>query len=142
MIRLTLLVLLTGLTGCFIVFPEHGSGGGDDDCLLPPTGDGDGSSGGGGSREPSAIAPLRNPNTLTCDDFGGGGGTCNPECGPCPLAEDSPVPPIPSWGTCFSACEGLDETTCGTREDCRIAKDAFCAIQGDCFTDFLGCFPT
>jgi hypothetical protein len=114
------------LAGCYIVFPEHGSG--DDVCDNPLPGDG---------REPaSAIAPLRNPNTLTCDDFNGGG--CNPDCGPCPLA----LAPIPSWGQCFSSCEGLGEAECSTREDCRIVKDAFCAIQGDCFTDFVGCFPT
>jgi hypothetical protein len=139
MIRLAL-VCLVSLSGCFIVFPEHGNGGDDDDdCLLPPAG---GGTEPGGGREPSAIAPLRNPNTLTCDDFGGGG-ECRPECGPCPLGiEDQALAPIPSWGTCFSSCENLDETTCGARTDCRVVKDAFCAVQGDCFTDFLGCFPT
>jgi hypothetical protein len=133
MIRLALLVSLVGLSGCFIVFPEHGTGG-DDDCLLPPTG--------GGTKngsEPVAIAPLRNPNTLTCDSFGGGG--CDPSCGPCPL-EDTALAPIPSWGSCGSSCEGLDETTCAADSSCRVVKDAACAIQGNCLTDFAGCFPT
>jgi hypothetical protein len=143
MIRLAL-VLCVLLSGCYIINPGHGSGGDDDDCLLPPAGD--------DTTEP-AIAPLRNPHTLTCDDFNGGN-PCDPACGPCPASDDPPptpkpggsggaaLAPIPSWGSCFSSCEGLDENTCGSRSDCRIVKDAACAINASCFTDFMGCFPT
>jgi hypothetical protein len=135
MVRLALLVCL--LSGCYIINPEHGTGGDDDDCLTPPVGEGS-----GGKDEPaSVVAPLRNPNTLTCDTFGGGG-PCDPNCGPCPLEEGQALAPIPSWGQCFSSCEQLDESSCEVRTDCRVVKDARCSVSGDCFTDFMGCFPT
>lgn len=133
--RLFALVLVTCcLPGCFVFFDEHGKGGDDDDCLLPPEGD---------QPEPSAIAPQRNPDQLTCESFGGGG-TCNPECGPCPLSgeKDPALAPIPSWGFCFSACESHDETACAADDACRVIKDARCAIDGTCETDFLGCVST
>jgi hypothetical protein len=119
-----LLAILLMTSGCTLFF-EGGKGG--DVCLLDQ----------GGSPEPRfEPAPLRNPETLTCESFGGG---CNPECGPCPeLAE---LAPIPSWGFCGSACESLDESACAASAECRVVKDAFCAIAGDCVTDFLGCFP-
>ncbi len=116
----SLTMLLALAAGCTIVFDDR-----DDDCLLP-------------AAEPaSAIAPQRNPETLTCEAFGGGG--CNPECGPCPLID---LGPVPTWGFCFHTCESLSETECATAAECRVVKDASCAISGDCATDFLGCFPT
>ena len=131
-----LAVILVALTlpGCFLVFGK----GGDDDCLLPA-----------GEDQPSVppgprtspVAPQRNPVTLSCQAVGGGGGTCNPECGPCPLAA-SDLAPVPTWGFCFSACESLDETSCEGDPSCRVIKDADCAISGTCLTDFLGCVAT
>jgi len=130
---LTVLLVAVTLPGCFLVFDEHGKGGGDDDCLLPPAED-----------QPlpgprtSPVAPQRNPVTLSCQVVGGGG-TCNPDCGPCP---ETALAPIPSWGFCFSACESLDEATCAEDPTCRVIKDAECAISGSCLTDFLGCVAT
>jgi len=84
----------------------------------------------------SAPAPLRDPERLTCESFGG---TCNPQCGPCPAVAG--LAPIPSWGVCGDPCEALDEATCAARAECRVVRDARCAIDGNCTTDFLGCFP-
>jgi hypothetical protein len=133
MLRLLVLALL--IPGCF--FTEHGKGGGmgdDDDCILPPVQEED-TPKPGLRLEP--VQPQRNPQTLTCQTFSGGG--CNPECGPCP---ETDLAPPPSWGFCFSACEQLDEATCETDETCRVIKDATCSIFGDCLTDFLGCVST
>ncbi len=131
-----LLLLALTLPGCFLVFEEHGKGGDDDDCVFPA---------GGGDDEPApppdprdAVAPQRNPQALTCESFGGGG--CNPECGPCPETTD--LAPLPSWGFCFSGCEQLDETSCAADDSCRVIKDARCAVEGICLTDFLGCVAT
>lgn len=129
-----LLVLLLLLPGCFVFFDEHGKGGDDDDCLLPPAED-----------QPlpgprTSIALQRNPQTLVCEAVGGGPGTCNPQCGPCP--ETSELAPVPSWGFCFSACESLDEAQCASDPSCRVIKDAECAISGTCETDFLACVVT
>ena len=129
------LVVLIALTcsGCLLFFDDGGRGG-DDDCLVPA-----------GDPRPEALsepAPLRNPETLTCDSFGGG---CRPECGPCPLGEGEPrepQAPIPSWGLCGGTCDALDETACSANAGCRVVKDIRCSIEGNCLTDFLGCFPT
>jgi hypothetical protein len=111
------------LSGCLLYFDDGGKS-----CDLPAD-----------FAEP---APLRNPQTLTCDSFGGS--QCDPSCGPCPPAlESQDLAPIPSWGSCGSFCEGLDEGSCALEASCRVVKDIHCAI-GDvpCATDFLGCFPT
>jgi len=134
--RLLLIVLAASLPGCLLYFNDHGSGG--DDCLLLD--DTTTTGGGGAGAEP---APLRNPQGLTCDSFGGG--PCDPACGPCPATPETgggALAPIPSWGSCGSSCEALDETSCAKRDDCRVVKDARCAIGGNCLTDFMGCFPT
>ena len=123
----SLAMVLVLASGCTLVFDD---GGGDDDiCLLA-------------AAEPASLpAPQRNPDTLTCESFGGGG--CIPECGPCPLADQpAPTQPIPSWGFCGSPCESLSETACAADPTCRVVKDAACAVSADCTTDFLGCFPT
>lgn len=140
---LALVVVALTLPGCFVFFDEHGSGGGDDDdCAFPAEGDGEGE---GGELPPGAprtsVALQRNPQTLACEALGGGPGTCNPQCGPCPDAS-SELAPLPSWGFCFSSCESLDEPACESDPTCRVIKDAECAISGTCATDFLACVVT
>lgn len=126
MIRLVVASLVLTLSGCFILFDEHGKGGGGDDCLVPATDE----------PQPGALAaPQRNPFDLSCQSFGG---TCDPACGPCPET-GAALAPLPSWGFCFSSCESHDEATCETDDRCRVIKDARCAIDGTCVTDFLGC---
>lgn len=126
-----LAMLLTLASGCFVVFDDGGGSDGDGVCVFD-------------NAEPiAAPAPLRNPETLACESFGGGG--CNIECGPCPAVAEltEPTPPLPSWGTCFHGCESLtNETDCAKDSHCRVVKDVACAIRGDCVTDFLGCLPT
>jgi hypothetical protein len=123
---LFLLALILGsVPGCVLVFDDNH---GDDDVCLA------------GAPEPAALpAPQRNPETLTCESFGGGGGGCPIGCGPC---AEAPSPPIPSWGACNGACESLSESECGQAAGCRVVKDAVCAVRGGCFTDFVGCFAT
>lgn len=118
-----LVAVLTLAPGCFWVFDDRG----DDACDLPLAQETD-------VAEP---APLRNPETLTCQSFGTG---CDPACGPCPLYDLSQ--PIPTWGTCGSACDQLTEGACLADPSCRVVKDAKCAIGRLCETDFVGCFPT
>jgi hypothetical protein len=109
-------------SGCLLVFDGRDD---DDVCILAEA-------------EPASLpAPQRNPETLACESFGGG---CVPECGPCPAIAE--LAPQPSWGFCFHTCESLSETDCAKAPECRVVKDAACAIGRDCATDFLGCFPT
>lgn len=117
-------MILALAPGCALVFDDGGSG--DDVCLA-------------GAPEPASLpAPQRDPETLTCQSFGGGG--CVPECGPCPaVAVD--LAPIPTWGFCNGACEALSESACAAEAGCRVVKDAACAVSGAC-PAFLGCFPT
>jgi hypothetical protein len=116
---LSLLLMLA--SGCSLVFDD----GGDDAVCLA-------------GAEPAALpAPQRNPDSLTCESFGGGG--CLPECGPCPALD---LAPIPTWGFCGSACESLSESACAQDAGCRVVKNAACVASGTCATDFLGCFPT
>ncbi|MEO8699088.1 MAG: hypothetical protein ABI867_03560 [Kofleriaceae bacterium] len=126
--RLFIFALACSASGCLLYFDDHGKS-----CLA--TGD---------DVLEDVVAPvlLRNPESLTCDAFGGGGG-CDPACGPC---ADGPIegltPPIPTWASCDSSCNTLDEPACGARSDCRVIKDANCAIGAStCFTDFMGCLP-
>lgn len=81
-------------------------------------------------------APLRNPDTLTCDSFGS---YCDPSCGPCPAIAE--LAPIPSWPTCFGPCDGKAQAVCETDPQCRVVNDANCEIGRDCLTNFIGCFP-
>ena len=117
---LTMFLVLT--SGCALVF-DDGDDGGDDVCLA-------------GAEPASLPAPQRDPDTLTCQSFGGG---CVPECGPCPAIA---LAPVPSWGFCGSTCESLSEIDCAANTGCRVIKDAACAVAGTCATDFVGCFPT
>jgi hypothetical protein len=118
----SLIAIVLLLPGCWLVFDDHGNGG-DDVCLDQA----------GGAE--IAPAPLRNPENLTCESFGGG---CDPSCGPCPAVD---LAPIPSWPSCGSPCETLGETACSTDPQCRVVKNAQCAVSQNCVTDFLGCFP-
>ena len=135
MLRLASVAALVSLSGCVLYFTGDD---GPDKCDID-------------FAEP-AIAPasIRNPDTLACESYGRPP-QCDPDCGPCPpYAEGAPRPgdgtadlaPLPSWGVCGSSCETLGENACSARSDCRVVKDAWCAIAGDCLTDFLGCFPT
>ncbi len=127
--RLICLVTAVSLsTGCTLFFT--GGDDGDDVCALAEA----------DLAQPASLpAPLRDPGDLTCDSFGGG---CNPECGPCAAgATIAPIPPIPSWNTCFHSCEQLGESACAADPSCRVVKDASCTFEVPCETDFLGCFP-
>ena len=84
-----------------------------------------------------ALAPQRNPETLTCESTSP---PCDPKCGPCPAG--ATFAPATTWGFCGAACESLGETQCAADPTCRVVKDARCAVSGTCATDFLGCFPT
>jgi hypothetical protein len=122
------MIALTGASGCLLYFDEHGEE--PPDCAFDDVPAAD-----------SAPAPLRNPHQLTCESFGGGE-PCDLACGPCPQTDSrEALAPIPSWGVCFSTCEGVDEKTCEERSDCRVVRDARCAISGMC-PSFMGCFPT
>ena len=128
---LLLLAVTLALPGCLLFFDD----GGKRQCNVvtdqPPTK-------GGADIAPQ---PLRNPDNLTCQSFGGN--TCNPECGPCPPATEgaADLAPIPTWGVCGSACDSLDQTACAASPECRVVRDAACAVKGNCATDFVGCFP-
>lgn len=127
----SLATALVLVSGCMLVFDGRGSDGDDvsdgggDECLVPRP------------ATPPALT-LRNPDTLDCETWTGG--SCNPECGPCPAI--APSLPPPSWGFCGSRCEALSETDCAMAPECRVVKDAVCALSGACNDDFLGCFPT
>jgi hypothetical protein len=125
-----LVLLATALvltSGCALIFDDDGGSGGDDDVCAFDT-----------PLPGAALPPQLNPETLTCESFGGGGGGCNPECGPCAEL----TAPARPWGFCGGTCEALSETACAADPACRVVKDAACAVYGDCTTDFLGCFPT
>ncbi|MGE0547199.1 MAG: hypothetical protein AB7O24_01860 [Kofleriaceae bacterium] len=80
-------------------------------------------------------APARNPETLLC----GPSPACDSGCGLCPF--DVPSAFVPSWPECGHRCEQLGEDQCAADPSCRVVHDAQCATGGDCFTNFLGCFP-
>jgi hypothetical protein len=121
--------LAASLSGCLLFFDDRGG----KSCALTDQAD-------------IAPAPLRNPDNLLCQSFGGG--SCDPACGPCPEqtqtggGKGGALAPIPSWGFCGSTCDSLDEATCSANINCRVVKDASCAVAGNCLTDFIGCFPT
>ncbi len=97
---------LMPLTACNLYFS-----GGDDPCEEWGAGDR------AGAQEANL---LRNPESGECEAFGGWGGGCDEECGPCPLAEDLlEQAPYPSWGSCESYCTGLDEQGCLDTSGCR-----------------------
>ena len=102
----SLFAALTVTPGCSFYFGDD-----DDDCQW----------GGEAPSDPIADPGIRNPETGLCEYYGGGGGGCDPACGPC--ADDSygDRAPLPSWGYCESYCTGLDELTCQATSGCRAA---------------------
>lgn len=119
--RLALLAVL--LSGCSFYF--GGDDDGDDDCLYPA-----------GATEPGIGYEIRDPNTGICQAWGGDY-DCPDSCGPCPLA---PSTPLPDWGMCYSACEGLDETSCRDTSGCYAAYLNDPANDGG--PKFWGCWAT
>lgn len=137
MLRIASIVgLLMPLGACTLWF--GGDDDDDDDCVFPATDLGG----------PQAIAPaqLREPGDLTCDDYGGTGG-CDSRCGPCaesiPQSDLTPIPPIPTFGYCGHICESYGQSQCAADPQCRVVLDADCSFgESNCFTNFMGCFPT
>lgn len=129
MLRLACIVSLALASGaCTLHF--GGDDTGDDAC--PP----------GEPEAPGAPLELRDPSTLQCQSFGGGG-YCDERC-PCPLDEAADAVPIPSWGYCYSPCEGLAQADCFAAAECRAVfdhgcwtNDSICPLE----TPFLGCYP-
>ena len=124
-IRHVALTLLLATSGCILV-------NGDDDCDY-------GGVRADGEAGAAVYDPgIRNPATGECEYWGGGGGggSCD-ACGNCP---DVPVEddrePTPTWGTCESSCEGLDQATCEATSACR----AIFVDQGG--LGFAACWPT
>ena len=117
--RKSLAVLLLVLGGCDLYF-----NGDDDDCKYYATG--------GGAAEPAQQ--LRDPNTGTCQYFGGGGGYCDEACGPCPVYDQQA---IPDWGSCYSQCEGLNETGCAIAPGCYATY-----LESGTKSEFWGCWQT
>ncbi len=113
---------MLALAGCTLY---HG-GGGDDVCNKPVA-----------AGEALPAQQLLNPETLQCQTFSQGP-TCDPTCGPCPALEQVQVP---SWGSCSSACDGLDQPTCATTSGCRIALD-WAKYYTGASDAFIGCFAT
>lgn len=105
---LALILLVTTASGCFLYLDD------DDDCLY----------GGGDVPALEPLPGIRNPYSGQCEFHGGGGGgTCNPACGPCEPTPADPAPggALPSWGFCESYCSGLDQLTCLATPGCRGA---------------------
>jgi hypothetical protein len=100
-----LVAILALLSGCDLYW---GNSGDDDVCN------------GSGYDYPTGGAQqqLRNPETGECQFVGGGGGGCNTSCGPCP---EIAIAPLPDWGSCYSSCESLDESSCLTATGCYAA---------------------
>jgi hypothetical protein len=114
--------LLSLLPACNLYF---GGGGGGDDVICP-------------QKEP-AMFGLRNPDTGSCDNYGGGGG-CGGAPDPTPIAN-------PDWASCPGACEALDETTCLATSGCRAAyldDSTNCPPNAACPVSqtFWGCWGT
>ena len=137
---LRLIAVVSLLPGCELFFDDGGRRPDHCDVLAGQETDG---------APQIAPAPLRDPEQLTCESFGGG---CDPACGPCPAgSDDAPPPrdlpavaaraPLPPWGVCGSPCETLDEAACAASSECRVVRDARCAVAGSCATEFVGCFP-
>ena len=88
----------------------------------------------GGAAPDLAYPELRNPETGVCEYRGGGGGGG----GDCyELQEEAPALPI-DWASCYSHCEGLEESNCQATSGCRAvyAEDA----SGQ--TSFYECWAT
>jgi hypothetical protein len=129
---LALVFMVASSTGCLLM------NGDDDDCEYGgvPTRDGEGA---------AVYDPgIRNPDTGLCEYWNtGGGGECD-ACGNCPDAPNQDDrAPTPTWGSCESGCEGLDQATCETTGGCRAILTSAC-ITADCQDTpvFAACWPT
>lgn len=71
---------------------------------------------------------LRDPNSGQCQAFGGG-------CGPSGAL-------IPDWAVCGSACEGLDQTSCGLTAGCREIFSDECPTCDAPYTVYAACWGT
>jgi len=114
------LLALTTASGCTLYFGGDDNG---DDVIC--------------ADEAAPQYGYRDPQTGSCDYYGGGGG-CYGE--PTPVAQ-------PDWATCPGACEGLDEQTCEATSGCRAAyleDDYNCPPGADCPVSyaFWGCWGT
>ena len=113
------LALLIGITsGCTLYFDDHG----------PQT-----------CTSNDVTFEARDPATLACETFSEPGG-CAPGC-ECP---NEPVGVVgivaePTWGSCTSACDGLDETTCLASDSCRVGRD-WAAYYSSSGPSFIACY--
>lgn len=118
------LLVLALLPACDIYF---GGDDGDDDCYYD---------------DGLADYGLRNPETGTCELFGGGGGG---GCG-VPVADQEAGAPYeaPDWGACPSECEALSESACWAADRCHAAYlTSLCPPDTGCDqlpSTFLGCW--
>jgi hypothetical protein len=117
-------LVLVVLGGCDLYF-----GGGDDE---PPCYD----YGYDDSKPDIAADQLRDPYSGQCSYFGGNY-PCDDACGPCPAIG---VAPNPDWGSCYSICEGLTESSCKTTTGCYAAYLDDPTADGK--RDFYGCWQT
>ncbi len=108
--------------------PDDDGGDSLDDLIGDDSGDAADSTDAPCEEDSPARAELRNPEDLGCDEFTVG--SCTPGV------------PVPTWGSCESECENLNEEACSNNRGCRVVKDAACLVQFDCITDYVGCFPT
>lgn len=115
---LSTLLLVTGASACILYA--------DDRNICPPA-----------AELAIAPAPVRNPDSLLCQDAGP---ICDPSCGPCPAVAE--LAPEVSWGMCGSPCEQLGEAACAQNLSCRVVKHGSCLVSGTCLDDYIGCFPT
>jgi len=120
--RLALLILIT--SGCTLYFET-----GDDQ--PPPT-----------CSTPFTTVNLVDPATLQCETFSEPG-PCPPGCS-CPVingVNGSRIAAQPTWGSCDSSCEKLDEASClASDSNCRVARDWARYYENDP-NSFIGCFP-
>lgn len=98
------------LAGCNLYF--DGDDDADDECKAVPVAD------------DITDASARDPLTGECQDFGGGGG-----CDSCGNCWGTAAQPVPDWASCFSACEGLDESSCAFTAGCHAAYEANSAVD-------------
>jgi hypothetical protein len=116
-------VWLLALTGCFT---DHHS------CPVYNTA--------GGAPEAVPAQELRDPSDGQCTAFsypGGGGGYCDPQCGPCAQAGGPAIGAQPDWAMCYGPCTSLDETQCLASTTCHTA---YVAGPGPGAIAFWGCW--
>ena len=118
---ISLATAVTLLAGCSLY-------GGDDDCSY---GGGGAEGAGEGNSGADYYDPgLRNPETGSCEYYGGGGGSSCDACGNCPpQAEEPDRLPAPTWGFCESQCTGLAQDACEAASGCRAIFASDCATQ-------------